>query len=288
MSKTVKNTHRRAMRTVTPVTRAGRVGAGAAMAAAMLLGGGASATAEPQADGPQKIETAVAPAVTAPAVGIPSVEKAAEGATSSLSPLAGAISVEVGPTEEEIRAAEEAAREAEEQRQQEQAAAEQAEQNQTEQGQDEPETRADSNTASRSGERSNAQNNPSEQQSSESSAPAPSQAAAGSSILATARSGIGTPYVWGGTSPSGWDCSGFVQWVYAQHGINLPRGAAGQAAAGRVIPRSEARPGDLIYKPGHVGIYAGGNMMVDAGNARVGTSERNIYSGNWTFIRIGG
>lgn len=281
MSKTVKNTHRRAMRTVTPVTRAGRVGAGAAMAAAMLLGGGASATAEPQADGPQKIETAVAPAVTAPAVGIPSVEKAAKDAPSSLSPVAGAISVEVGPTEEEIRAAEEAAREAEEQRQQEQ-------QEQAAQEQQQTETRADSNTASRSGERSNAQNNPSEQQSSESSAPAPSQAAAGSSILATARSGIGTPYVWGGTSPSGWDCSGFVQWVYAQHGINLPRGAAGQAAAGRVIPRSEARPGDLIYKPGHVGIYAGGNMMVDAGNARVGTSERNIYSGNWTFIRIGG
>lgn len=281
MSKTVKNTHRRAMRTVTPVTRAGRAGAGAAMAAAMLLGGGASATAEPQADGPQKIETAVAPAVTAPAVGIPSVEKAAKDAPSSLSPVAGAISVEVGPTEEEIRAAEEAAREAEEQRQQEQ-------QEQAAQEQQQTETRADSNTASRSGERSNAQNNPSEQQSSESSAPAPSQAAAGSSILATARSGIGTPYVWGGTSPSGWDCSGFVQWVYAQHGINLPRGAAGQAAAGRVIPRSEARPGDLIYKPGHVGIYAGGNMMVDAGNARVGTSERNIYSGNWTFIRIGG
>ena len=79
-----------------------------------------------------------------------------------------------------------------------------------------------------------------------------------------------------------------MQWVYAQHGISLPRGAADQAAAGRVIPRSEARPGDLVYKPGHIGIYAGGNMFVDAGNKRVDTSERNIYSGNWTFIRIGG
>ena len=93
--------------------------------------------------------------------------------------------------------------------------------------------------------------------------------------------------MYGGTSTSGWDCSGFVQWVYAQHGINLPRGAAGQAAAGTVIPRSEAKPGDLVYKPGHIGIYAGGNKFVDAGNSRVDTSERNIYSGSWTFIRVG-
>lgn len=285
MSKTVKNTHRRAMRTVTPVTRAGRVGAGAAMAAAMLLGGGASATAEPQADGPQKIETAVAPAVTAPAVGIPSVEKAAKGATSSLSPLAGAISVEVGPTEEEIRAAEEAAREAEEQRQQEQAAAEQAEQNQTEQGQDEPETRADSNTASRSGERSGSQQESSQQQSSSNG---PAQVVAGDSILATARNGIGVQYVWGGTSPSGWDCSGFVQWVYAQHGINLPRGANDQARVGRVVSQSEARPGDLVWTPGHIGIYAGNGMMVDAGNSRKDTSERPLYPANWTFVRVTG
>ena len=135
---------------------------------------------------------------------------------------------------------------------------------------------------SRSSERS--ESSSSEEQ--EESAPAPS-AAKGSSILATARSGIGTPYVYGGTSPSGWDCSGFVQWVYAQHGISLPRGAGDQAAAGTVIPRSEARPGDLVYKPGHIGIYAGGNQFVDAGNSRVDTSERNIYSGSWTFIRVG-
>ena len=82
-------------------------------------------------------------------------------------------------------------------------------------------------------------------------------------------------------------CSGFVQWVYAQHGVNLPRGAGDQAAAGTVISRSEARPGDLVYKPGHIGIYAGGNQFVDAGNSRVDTSERNIYSGSWTFIRVG-
>ena len=78
-----------------------------------------------------------------------------------------------------------------------------------------------------------------------------------------------------------------MQWVYAQHGINLPRGAAGQAASGTVVPRSQAQPGDLVYKPGHIGIYAGGNQFVDAGNSRVDTSERNIFSGSWTFIRVG-
>ena len=79
-----------------------------------------------------------------------------------------------------------------------------------------------------------------------------------------------------------------MQWVYAQHGVSLPRGADAQAASGTTIPRSEARPGDLVWKPGHIGIYAGGNQFVDAGNSRVDTSERNIYSGSWTFIRIGG
>ena len=314
MSNTVHHTHRRAMRTVTPVSRAGRAGAGAAMAAAMLFGGAAAATAEPQAEAPRAdAGAAVLPAVAAPAVGIPAAGGAedAEGAgdeaaVAALAPEAGtAFSVEVGPTAEEIAAVEAAEREAAEQEraEQEQAAAQQDE---SADADEQTETREDDSaeTSSRSNEReepaedeqqessadesrSSERSESSSSEEQEESAPAPS-AAKGSSILATARSGIGTPYVYGGTSPSGWDCSGFVQWVYAQHGINLPRGAGDQAAAGTVIPRSEARPGDLVYKPGHIGIYAGGNQFVDAGNSRVDTSERNIYSGSWTFIRIGG
>jgi len=312
VSKTAQNTHRRAMRAVTPVTHVSRAGAGAAMAAAILIGGASAATAETQADGPQA--DAAAPAlltpVVAPAVGIPAAETAEADAQPALAPApkASTIAIEVGPTEEEIAAAE-AAAEAERQAAEEAAAEEAAQEEQ------QTETRED-NRANRSEERSSTSSNSESSSSSssessssssssssessssssssdssskkkeESSSPAPS-AAKGSSILATARSGIGTPYVYGGTSPSGWDCSGFVQWVYAQHGISLPRGAAGQAAAGTVIPRSEARPGDLVYKPGHIGIYAGGNTFVDAGNSRVDTSERNIYSGSWTFIRIG-
>lgn len=292
------------------------------MAAAMLFGGAAAATAEPQADAPRAdAGAAVLPAVAAPAVGIPAAGGAedAEGdeaAVAALAPAAGtAFSVEVGPTAEEIAAAEAAEREAAEQAAQqeaaeqaaqEEAAQEQAEAQETESADEQTETREDDSaeTSSRSNEReepaedeqqessadesrSSERSESSSSEEQEESAPAPS-AAKGSSILATARSGIGTPYVYGGTSPSGWDCSGFVQWVYAQHGISLPRGAADQAAAGTVIPRSEARPGDLVYKPGHIGIYAGGNQFVDAGNSRVDTSERNIYSGSWTFIRIGG
>ncbi|WP_241237285.1 C40 family peptidase [Brachybacterium saurashtrense] len=294
---TANHTHRRAMRTVTPMSRAGRAGAGAAMAAAMLFGGASAATAEPQADAPQADVTqadsssAVAGTAVTP-VGIPAAEVAEdEDVEPSLAPApeVGTISIEVGPTEEEIAAAE-AAAEAERQAAEEAAAQEAAEQEAASSSQS-TETRQD-DSSSRSEERSSSsdssesQESSSSSESSQESAPAPS-AAKGSSILATARSGIGTPYVYGGTSPSGWDCSGFVQWVYAQHGISLPRGAAAQAAAGTVIPRSEARPGDLVYKPGHIGIYAGGNQFVDAGNSRVDTSERNIYSGSWTFIRIG-
>ncbi|MGO1945397.1 MAG: C40 family peptidase [Brachybacterium alimentarium] len=312
MSKTANNTHRRAMRTVTPAVRAGRASAGAAMAAAMLFGGAAAATAEPQADAPQaegapQAASAVIPAVAAPATtltSIPAQGKASSKAkeeTPQLTPAAGTLSVKVGPTEEEIAAA--AAERAAEQEAAERAAAEEAENSADEQDQaddqdqaeDTTETRDEDDSANRSNERSSrddssnsssSDNSSSEEKKEEKSSPAPS-AGKGSSILATARSGIGTPYVYGGTSTSGWDCSGFVQWVYAQHGINLPRGAADQAAAGTVIPRSEAQPGDLVYKPGHIGIYVGGNTFVDAGNSRVDTSERNIYSGSWTFIRVG-
>lgn len=113
--------------------------------------------------------------------------------------------------------------------------------------------------------------------------------AKGSSIVETARNGIGVRYVWGGTSRSGWDCSGFTSWVYAQHGISLPHSSSGQRSMGRIVSRSEARPGDIAYTPGHVGIYAGGNTIIDAGNSGKRTTERQMWSGaSWSFIRIGG
>ncbi|MHA7155212.1 NlpC/P60 family protein [Arthrobacter sp. TMN-50] len=91
-------------------------------------------------------------------------------------------------------------------------------------------------------------------------------------IAGTAQSMIGSPYVYGGTSPSaGWDCSGFVQWVYAQHGIDLPR--TSQAQMGALTPTSNPQPGDLVVQNGggHIGIYIGGGQMVSALNPGQGT-----------------
>ena len=79
---------------------------------------------------------------------------------------------------------------------------------------------------------------------------------------------LGTPYVWGGESPGGFDCSGLVQHVYGQLGVDLPRTAADQARAGQpVASLAAARPGDLLafHDPvDHIGIYAGNGLMVVA------------------------
>lgn len=94
--------------------------------------------------------------------------------------------------------------------------------------------------------------------------------AATSGIAAIAYTGIGHSYVWGGTSPvTGWDCSGFTQWVYAQAGISIPRTNAWTA----MKPTSTPKPGDLVMQNGgaHVGIYVGNGMMISALNPSQGT-----------------
>lgn len=107
----------------------------------------------------------------------------------------------------------------------------------------------------------------------------------GEGLLATARSGIGVPYVWAGSTEAGWDCSGFTSWVYAQHGISLPHSSAAQAAMGTPVSQAEAQVGDLVHWPGHVGIYAGDGKVVDAGRSPMSTTERPIW-GNPTFTHI--
>lgn len=93
--------------------------------------------------------------------------------------------------------------------------------------------------------------------------------AATSGLAGIAYTGIGSPYVWGGTTPSGWDCSGFTQWVYAQAGISIPRVNAWTA----MKPTSTPAPGDLVMQNGgaHVGIYVGNGMMISALNPSQGT-----------------
>lgn len=89
-------------------------------------------------------------------------------------------------------------------------------------------------------------------------------------IVNLARQFLGVPYVWGGSSPNGFDCSGFVQYVYAQQGISLPRTADIQATAGYPVDKADLQPGDLVFFAGdyvnisHVGIYVGDGKMIHA------------------------
>ena len=82
----------------------------------------------------------------------------------------------------------------------------------------------------------------------------------------TAEQYLGVPYVWGGESPSGFDCSGLVQYVYGKLGVHLPRTSYAQYNAGRHVGRSDLRPGDLVFFDalGHVGIYIGGGRFIHA------------------------
>ncbi|CAM5475022.1 C40 family peptidase [Streptomyces purpurascens] len=89
----------------------------------------------------------------------------------------------------------------------------------------------------------------------------------GAAAVAAARSVVGRPYVWGANGPSGFDCSGLTQWSYAQAGVSLPRTSQAQRYAGRQVPLSEARPGDLVvYRDdaSHVGMYMGNGQVIHA------------------------
>ncbi|MCM4083030.1 C40 family peptidase [Paractinoplanes hotanensis] len=106
-------------------------------------------------------------------------------------------------------------------------------------------------------------------------------------VIAFARSQVGKRYVSGGLGPNGFDCSGFTKRAYALAGIRLPHSSGAQAARSRSVSRAQARAGDLVVGPGHVGIYMGRGMMIDAGNHRTGVVYRKVYAG-LRVARIGG
>ncbi|WP_017543492.1 C40 family peptidase [Nocardiopsis prasina] len=90
-------------------------------------------------------------------------------------------------------------------------------------------------------------------------------------VLDFARAQIGKPYVWGGTGPDGYDCSGLTQAAWAQAGVSLPRTTYDQVNAGTPVSRDQLQPGDLMFfydvsAPSHVGIYAGNGMMIHGSN----------------------
>ncbi len=98
-----------------------------------------------------------------------------------------------------------------------------------------------------------------------------SSSGSGSSVVDYATQFVGNPYVWGGTSlTSGADCSGFVQSVYANFGVSLPRTSYEQQNAGTEVSYADAQPGDLICYGGHVAIYMGNGQIVHASNSRDG------------------
>ncbi|WP_171170659.1 NlpC/P60 family protein [Streptomyces sp. I05A-00742] len=89
----------------------------------------------------------------------------------------------------------------------------------------------------------------------------------GAAAALAARSAVGSPYAWGATGPSAFDCSGLMQWAYGRAGVGLPRTSQAQRNAGRHVSLSEARPGDLvIYRDDacHVGMYVGNGQVVHA------------------------
>jgi cell wall-associated NlpC family hydrolase len=83
-------------------------------------------------------------------------------------------------------------------------------------------------------------------------------------VVGIAMGYLGTPYVYGGASPSGFDCSGFVMYVFSQVGVSLPHNAAAQYGSGTPVDRSQLQPGDLVFFNGlgHVGIYVGGGSFI--------------------------
>lgn len=122
--------------------------------------------------------------------------------------------------------------------------------------------------------------------------PAPTAATSAAVVLPTADRYVGVKYVWGGTSPrSGFDCSGYTQYVFAKHGVRIPRTSRAQVAAGAAVPvkLSALRPGDLIMfaqngKPiSHVAIYAGDKRIIHSSRSGGGVRYDHLSTrrGAW-------
>jgi cell wall-associated NlpC family hydrolase len=109
-------------------------------------------------------------------------------------------------------------------------------------------------------------------------------------VVGIAMQYLGTPYVWGGASPAGFDCSGFVMYVFAQVGVSLPHNAAAQYGYGMPVSRDQLQPGDLVFFNGlgHNGIYIGGGQFIHSphtGDVVKISSISGWYSSTWVGAR---
>lgn len=112
--------------------------------------------------------------------------------------------------------------------------------------------------------------------------------ATGGGAVATAMKYLGAPYVWAGSSPSGFDCSGFVQYVYRMIGISLPRDIVGMIRLGQSVPRDSLQPGDVIVFQNtsarglsHVGICLGESRFIHSVSERRGVSIDTLNDAFW-------
>ena len=102
----------------------------------------------------------------------------------------------------------------------------------------------------------------------------------GDRALAAAQSKLGSPYVFGAAGPNAFDCSGLVQWAYAQAGLGVPRTSGAQAGAGYAVSLDDLRPGDIIIYNGggHAAIYAGGGNIIHASTEGVPVQYAPLHS----------
>lgn len=113
-----------------------------------------------------------------------------------------------------------------------------------------------------------------------------------SAVISTAKSFMGVPYVWGGTTPNGFDCSGYIQYVLGKNGISVPRTAAEQYKVGTSVSKSNLRTGDLVffttYKegPSHLGFYLGDGNFIHASSSK-GVTISSLSSDYYSSRYIG-